>query len=159
MGDPRFQRKNYETPKKPWNTIRITEENTLLKKYGLKNKRELWKTQAQLRKYRRVVRGLLGRDDEQSSREKKLVLSKLQKLELLNAGSSIEDVLILNVENFLARRLQTLVHLNGLARTSKEARQLIVHGHVSVNGRKVRVPSYMIAVGETIALDKLSEGE
>ena len=42
MGKPKFSRKKYETPSHPWQEDRIKKENELIKKYGLKNKREIW---------------------------------------------------------------------------------------------------------------------
>ncbi len=42
MGDPKFSRKKYETPNHPWQTARIKEEKDICKKYGLKNKTEIW---------------------------------------------------------------------------------------------------------------------
>jgi len=52
------------------------------------------------------------------------------------------------VEDILGRRLQTLVYIHGLARTPKQARQLIVHGHIAIDERKVRVPSYLVRKDE-----------
>ncbi len=46
MGDPKFLRRTYDTPKHPWEATRMDEERVLLDKYGLKNKRELWKAQS-----------------------------------------------------------------------------------------------------------------
>jgi len=43
MGKPKFSRKKYETPSHPWQEDRIKAENELVKKYGLKNKKEVWK--------------------------------------------------------------------------------------------------------------------
>ena len=43
MGDPKRLRKKYETPSHPWEEERIKRETELMKKYGLKNKREIWK--------------------------------------------------------------------------------------------------------------------
>ena len=62
--------------------------------------------------------------------------------------ASLDDVLRLTVEDLLERRLQTLVFKKGLANSPKHARQLIVHGHISVAGRKVTVPSYIVSVDE-----------
>jgi small subunit ribosomal protein S4 len=152
MGDPKFQRRRYETPKKPWDLIRMTEENTLVKKYGLKSKKEIWKAEASLRKYRRMARLLLGRNDEQTLKERELILARLRNLGILGNNSAIDDVLNLSVESFLGRRLQTLIHLNGLAKSPKQARQMIVHGHVLVNGRGVTVPSYQVCRNDTISL-------
>ncbi|MEM2803764.1 MAG: 30S ribosomal protein S4, partial [Nitrososphaerota archaeon] len=43
MGDPKRQRKKYETPKQPWRSDRLLEELKLVGEYGLRNKRELWR--------------------------------------------------------------------------------------------------------------------
>jgi ribosomal protein S4 len=67
---------------------------------------------------------------------------------ILNMGASLDDVLALETEAVLSRRLQTLVYLKGFSSTPYQARQLISHGHVAVKGRKVTIPSYMVAKEE-----------
>jgi ribosomal protein S4 len=67
---------------------------------------------------------------------------------ILSMGASLDDVLALETEAVLSRRLQTLVYLKGFSSTPYQARQLISHGHVAVSGRKVTVPSYMVAKDE-----------
>ena len=52
MGDPKKQRKKYTTPRHPWQRDRLDEERQLLKDYGLKNKKELWKFESLLRKFK-----------------------------------------------------------------------------------------------------------
>ncbi len=158
MGDPKFQRRKFETPKRPWDLIRITEENTLLKKYGLKSKKEIWRSEAMLRKYRRVARLLMGRSDEQALKESKQMLERLERLNILRENATVDDVLNLSVESFLGRRLQSVVYLNGLAKSPKHSRQLIVHGHVLVNGRSVRVPSYLVYKDDIISLGVSVDG-
>jgi small subunit ribosomal protein S4 len=156
MGDPKFSRRKYDTPSHPWQGTRIKEENELLKKYGLKNKRELWKAQSTLRNYRRQARDLLARlryGDLQAEKEKKDLLMKLANLGLLPDSASLDDVLALDLEKLLERRLQTLVYLKGLAYTPKQARQLIVHGHASVRGRKVTVPGYLVKRNEEPSIE------
>ena len=62
-------------------------------------------------------------------------------------------------ENFmilLESRLDNLVYRLGLARTRSQARQLVTHGHVTVNGKKVDRPSYRVKPGETIGLQEKS---
>lgn len=62
-------------------------------------------------------------------------------------------------ENFmvlLESRLDNLVYRLGLARTRAQARQLVVHGHVTVNGKKVDRPSYQVKPGDTIGLKEKS---
>ena len=50
------------------------------------------------------------------------------------------------------RRLDNVVYRLGFATSRRQARQLVRHGHVEVNGRKVNIPSYQVAVGEEVAV-------
>jgi len=59
-------------------------------------------------------------------------------------GGTLDDVLGLSLEALLERRLQSIVAKRGLAKTPHQARQYIVHGHISVGGRRIRVPSYLV---------------
>ena len=52
----------------------------------------------------------------------------------------------------LERRLDNVVFRMGLANTRREARQLVNHGHFTVNGKRVNIPSYLVKVGETVAV-------
>ena len=126
MGDPKFSKRKYDTPSHPWQGDRIKEENELLKKYGLKNKKELWKAQSLLRNYRRQGRDLLARlryGDVQAEIERKGLLSKLANQGILPDDASLDDVLALEVHRVLDRRLQTIVYMKGLSYTPKQARQ------------------------------------
>ncbi len=62
-------------------------------------------------------------------------------------GPSGENLIIT-----LERRLDNVVWRAGLASSRSQARQLVLHGHVRVNGRKVNIPSYLVIVGEEIAI-------
>ena len=57
-----------------------------------------------------------------------------------------------NLIVMLERRLDNVVNRTGFASSHAQARQLVLHGHVSVNGKKVNIPSYLVAVGEEITL-------
>jgi small subunit ribosomal protein S4 len=57
-----------------------------------------------------------------------------------------------NLLSLLERRLDNVVYRLGLATTRAQARQLVTHGHVTVNGRKTNIPSYTVRVGEVIAV-------
>lgn len=61
------------------------------------------------------------------------------------AGVTGENLLAL-----LERRLDNVVYRIGLALSRKQARQLVSHGHILVNGRKTDIPSYTTAVGDVI---------
>jgi len=77
----------------------------------------------------------------------------LKRYGLLKDDAGLDDILSLEVNDFLERRLQTQVYKQGLANTIKQARQFIVHGHISVGGRKVTIPSYMVSKEEEMMLD------
>jgi len=62
-------------------------------------------------------------------------------------GPTGENLIIM-----LERRLDNAVWRMGLASSRAQARQIILHGHVKVNGHKVNIPSYLVRVGEEIAL-------
>ena len=55
---------------------------------------------------------------------------------------------LLKLNNFLERRLQTLLVKKGLARTVSQARQMIVHNHVNVGGKNITSPSYFVSATE-----------
>ena len=52
----------------------------------------------------------------------------------------------------LERRLDNVVFRLGLANTRREARQLVNHGHFTINGKRVNIPSYLVKVGEVVAV-------
>lgn len=145
MGDPKFPSKHYNTPSHPWQKIRIEQESNLVNQYGLKNKKEIWRADTKVREMRRQARKLTANSSEtQAQKEKVLLLAKLNRLGMLEQDSALEDVLRMSPENILDRRLQTQVYLQGLSSTVKQARQLIVHGHISVNGAVTRVPGMTV---------------
>ena len=148
MGDPKFSRRIYLRPSHPWEGERIKMENELLKKYGLKNKKELWKAQSVLRRFRqraRQLQALVRYGDPQAGKEKDELIGRLGRLGVLPIeGASLDDVLALDVEAVLSRRLQTLAFVKGLAFTPTQARQFIVHGHVAIGDRRVTVPGYLV---------------
>jgi len=145
MGDPKFPSKHYNTPSHPWQKNRIEQEKTLIHQYGLKNKKEIWKANTKVRSMRRQARKLTANaSDEQAQKEKSLLLTKLNRLGMLEEGSGLEDILRMEPESFLDRRLQTQVYLQGLASTVKQSRQLIIHGHISVDGAVNRVPGMIV---------------
>ena len=57
-----------------------------------------------------------------------------------------------NLLTLVERRLDNVVYRLGFAKTRREARQLVNHGHVTVNGRKVNIPSYQVKPGMVISL-------
>lgn len=144
MGDPKKIRKKYRTPQHPWEATRLAEESILIKGYGLKNKKEIWKVSSLMRKYTHNAKNLITSRTKQAEVEKLQLLTKLLKLGLLQEGAKIEDVLGLDIKDFMERRLQSVVFKKGLARSMKQARQFITHEHILVNGKKISVPSYLV---------------
>jgi len=144
MGDPRKLRKKYTTPKHPWQAERIQREKQLKSSFGLRNKKEIWRAENTIRKFRYLARGLVGMPVNQRKGEEERLIGKLFKLGLLGEGKILDDALSMKTEDLLARRLQTLVWKKGLAYTLTQARQLIVHGHISLDKRKVTSPGMII---------------
>jgi len=58
----------------------------------------------------------------------------------------------LNLISFLERRLDNVVYRLGIAKTRRQARQVVSHGHVAVNGRKVNIASYRVKAGDVITV-------
>jgi len=151
MSSQKFPRKKYDTPLHPWKETRIKSERELMKKYGLKNHKEVWKAKTYLGKHReqaRVLLAKLGTASPQAKKESDQLLLHLTRMGIVSMGASLDDVLALDTESVLSRRLQTLVYLKGFSSTPYQARQLISHGHVAVHGKKVTIPSYMVAKDE-----------
>jgi small subunit ribosomal protein S4 len=144
MGDPKKQRKKYKTPRFPWRTDTLQSELKLLGQYGLRNKKELWRSETTLSKFRENARSLLGKSTEERAKPETQLLNRLKRLGILSETAAIDDVLDLSIEDFLERRLQTMVFNKGLARSIYQARQLISHGHVTVVNHRVKSPSYMV---------------
>ena len=157
MGDPKFSRRSYDTPSHPWQGERIKAEVVLVNQYGLKNKTEVWKAQSVLRNFRKQSRELQARlrsGDAQAKIEADALLNKCSKIGVLPVeGATLNDILTLSEENILSRRLQTLVFEKGMASTVGQARQMIVHGHIFMNGHRVTVPGYLVTRVEESSIE------
>jgi small subunit ribosomal protein S4 len=148
MGDPRKQRKSYETPRHPWRKDQLEVELRLIGEYGLRNKRELWRYKTILSQVRGIARSMLGATEVERARLEREYLSKLGRIGILSESASIDDILDLEIRDLLERRLQTMVFRRGLAKSLHQARQLVSHGHVAVAGRVVSVPGYLVTRDE-----------
>lgn len=134
-------RSKSQRPLRPWDTTRIKEEKEIKKEYGLRRKRELRSAESVLRNFRRRARDLIAVEDKH---KEKVLLDKLVKMGLLEKGAGLDDVLALDVKRILDRRLQTVVFRKGMSRTASQARQAVVHGHISIGGRRAASPSMMV---------------
>ncbi|MBI4360667.1 30S ribosomal protein S4 [Candidatus Micrarchaeota archaeon] len=148
MGDPKRNRKQFEGPKRLWDKKRIDEEKALREEFGLKNARELWKMQTILRRIRREARRLLSKKGADLDRRTNQLMGRAKRFLISNPAATVDDVLLLTPRDILSRRLQTIVVRKHLARTNRQARQFIVHGHISVQGQRVTAPSYLVSFQE-----------
>ena len=136
------QKKKYSRPQRPFDKVRIDEENILREKYGLKNKKEIWKADASIGRIRNLAKQLITASEEDKNAF--IERMKARGFEVEN----IAEVLALDKEDWLKRRLQTILLTKGLTTTPKQARQLIAHKHVSIGNQIVNVPSYMVTLTE-----------
>ena len=148
MGDPKKQRKKYETPRFRWRKDTLQEELKLLGQYGLRNKHELRRHKTMLSKTRGIARSLIGKTPEERTKMENELLTSLKKLAILAETAVLDNVLDLSIEDLLERRLQTIVFRKGLTRTIFQSRQLITHGHVNIGNRRVTVPGYIVSKEE-----------
>jgi small subunit ribosomal protein S4 len=153
MGDPRRLKKKFRKPKHPFQKARIMEELEYIGKYGLRNKREFWKSRTRLADWRNIARQSRKLSKERAIEVQKELIRKLDRLGIIGSEAEFEDVLLLTVEDVLKRRLQTLVYEKGFASTIYQARQYITHGHIQVGGKKISAPSYIVKRAEEELID------
>lgn len=144
MGDPRHLKKKFKKPKHPFQKERMMEELEFLGKYGLRNKREFWKSRTILGNWRKLARHSRTLVKEKSIEAQQTLIQKLNRLGIIGSEAEFEDILLLTVEDVLKRRLQTVVYEKGLASTIYQARQYITHGHIQVGAKKIDAPSYIV---------------
>ncbi|MFX0093142.1 MAG: 30S ribosomal protein S4 [Candidatus Hodarchaeota archaeon] len=148
MGDPRRLRKKVVGPRHPFDKERLEQELPMMGIYGLRNKKEIRRALTSLRRFRSRSRQMLALPSQQRAKEEAVLIKKLHSLALIPENATLDEVLSLTVDDFLKRRLQTVVHELGLAYTPHQARQMIVHGHISINKRRVTIPGYHVRRGE-----------
>ena len=130
--------KIYSKPRKPFDKPRIIEEEKIKKEFGLKNKKEIWRSESKVKTIRNRAKNMISA----SSEEQEKLFERLKKIGL--NVNSIADALSLNKEDLLKRRLQTILVVKKIARTPKHARQLIVHKKILIAGKSVNSPSYIV---------------
>lgn len=79
-------------------------------------------------------------------------ISERQFRRLFVLASNSKEITGMAFLRILESRLDNLVYRMGFARTRKGARQLVNHGHITINGKKVDIPSFLCAVGDKIAI-------
>jgi len=145
MGDPKKATKKYSKPSHPWRKDRIESESILVKEYGFKNKKEIWKLGSLLKNFAQQAKKSIVATTEQAELEKKNLINRLTRLGFIKQGGQIDDILSLTLVDLCERRLQTIVFRKRFARTMGQARQFIVHGHITVNSNKITAPGYIVS--------------
>jgi len=148
MGDPKLPRRVWRKPKRPLNYELKMEELKTLGTFGLRTKRELWKTNTELSRIRHQARSLLALRQEVREEKEPILMKSLARIGLVSSDATLDDVLNLNVDNLLSRRLQTIVSKKFEFKTPYQARQAVIHGHIMIGERKIDIPSYTVTVGE-----------
>ena len=83
-------------------------------------------------------------------------ISEKQFEKLVNESGKMKGVHGENLFILLESRLDNIVYRIGFATTRRGARQLVNHGHITVNGKKVNIPSYRVKIGDVISLKESS---
>ena len=148
MGDPKLPRRVWRKPKRPLNYELKMEELKTVGTFGLRTKRELWKTNTELSRIRHQARSLLALRQEVREEKEPILMKSLSRIGLVSSDATLDDVLNLNVDNLLSRRLQTIVSKKLGFKTPYQARQAVIHGHIMIGDRKIDIPSYTVTAGE-----------
>ena len=157
MGDTKNFRRTWRKPKRPFNFELKMEELKTLGTFGLKTKRELWKARTELSRVRNQARSLLALRQEVRDREEPILIHSLSRIGLIEQNATLDDVLNLEIDDLLSRRLQTIVMKKFYFKSPYQARQAISHGHVIIGDRVVNIPSYVVKVDEEDKVKLTSE--
>jgi len=157
MGDPKTPRRVWKKPKRPLNYDLMMDELKTLGTFGLKTKKELWKTQTELSRVRLQARSLLALRQEERERKEPILIQSLSKIGLVDQNSTLDDVLNLQVNDLLSRRLQTITQRKLFFKTPYQARQAIVHGHIMIGDSVVTIPSYVVKTEEETKIRLIPE--
>ena len=148
MGDTKNFRRVWKKPKRPFNFDLKMEELKTLGTFGLKTKRELWKARTELSRVRNQARSLLALRQEVRDKEEPILMHSLSRIGLVGENATLDDVLNLEIDDLLSRRLQTVIMKKFYFKTPYQARQAISHGHIMIGDRIVNIPSYVVKVDE-----------
>ncbi len=145
MGGLVKHRKKYVSHKKRWDKKTIVDEAVLVNDYALKNKTEIRKVEMEISKIKKIAKSLNRTVESKEGDIAKNFVEKLKVNGYLNVdATSLDEVLEIKLRNILERRLSNIVYKNKLARTPIQARQFVVHRHITVNGKLVDSPSFMV---------------
>ena len=157
MGDTKNFRRVWKKPKRPLNFDLKMDELKILGTFGLKTKRELWKTRTELSRVRNQARSLLALSQDVREQKEPILMNSLSKVGYVQSDATLDDVLNLEINDLLARRLQTIVQKKFYFKTPYQARQAVSHGHVLIGDQIVNIPSYLVKVDEEDKVKLTSE--
>ena len=153
MGKAVKLKNKYISNRNRWDKQTIVTEKIIVKNYALKNKKEIRKLQLTLAKIKKIAKSLNTNDESKNGEIAKIFISSLIEKGFLNSEKKLlDDVLDINLENLLDRRLSNIAYLKKFAKTAKQARQFIVHKHVEVNGRVINSPAYLLSLKEEVSI-------
>jgi small subunit ribosomal protein S4 len=157
MGDIKNFRRVWKKPKRPLNFDLKMDELKILGTFGLKTKRELWKARTELSRVRNQARSLLALRQDVREQKEPILMNSLSKVGYVQSDSTLDDVLNLEINDLLSRRLQTIVQKKFYFKTPYQARQAVSHGHVLIGDKIVNIPSYLVNVDEEEKVKLTSE--
>ena len=157
MGDIKNFRRVWKKPKRPLNFDLKMDELKILGTFGLKTKRELWKARTELSRVRNQARTLLALRQDVREQKEPILMNSLSKVGYVQSDATLDDVLNLEINDLLARRLQTIVQKKFYFKTPYQARQAVSHGHVLIGDQIVNIPSYLVNVDEEDKVKLTSE--
>merc|ERR1719145_150095 len=158
MGKKSYQNygKTFRKPKRPFEKERLDGEMKIIGEYGLKNKREVWRSQYALAKIRSAARTLLTLDEKSEQRmfQGEALLRRMIRLGLLLENErKLDYVLGLTAAKIMERRLQTQVFKLGLAKSVHHARCLIRQRHIRVGKQICDIPSFLVRLDSQKHID------
>ena len=157
MGDTKNFRRVWKKPKRPLNFDLKMDELKILGTFGLKTKRELWKARTELSRVRNQARSLLALRQDVREQKEPILMNSLSKVGYVQSDATLDDVLNLEINDLLGRRLQTIVQKKFYFKTPYQARQAVSHGHVLIGDQIVNIPSYLVNVDEEDKVKLTSE--
>ena len=145
---PNTDSTTFKTPRRPYEKERIDHELQLVGKYGLKNKREVWRVHLTLSKFRKAARELLTLEEKDPRRlfEGAALLRRMHRYGLLSTEElKLDYVLGLTLNKLLDRRLQTRIAQDAFhAKSMHQARCIIKQRHIRVGKNLVNSSSFMV---------------